>query len=70
MTLLQLYMPWRLFSDIKNDNQTYSMKYMEEKDRIDENLKRHQPFDDIDPEEMDVLRKSMVHLVKVKMMMR
>ena len=45
-------MLWRLFSDIKNENQTYTMKYMEEKDRIDENLKRHLPFDDIDPEEL------------------
>ena len=61
-TLLQLYMPWRNFDEIKDEDQTYAMKFIDVSERIDENLKRHQPYDDIDSEELqDAFLREMDH---------
>ena len=52
LRLLQLYMPWRNESELKQDNQNYEDKYREVENQILCNIKKHEPYLDIDYEEL------------------
>ena len=50
--LLQLYMPWRSESELKQDNQGYENRYKKVEGNILCNIKKHGPYLDIDYEEL------------------
>ena len=52
LRLLQLYMPWRNETELKKDNQSYEDKYKEVEDEILCNIDTHEPYLDIDYEEL------------------
>ena len=52
LRILQLYMPWRNESQLKGDNQSYEEKFKEVESDILCNLKKHEPYMDIDYEEL------------------
>ena len=52
LILLQLYMPWRNESQLKEDTQSYEDKYNEVESDILCNIKKHEPYLDIDYEEL------------------
>ena len=52
LRVLQLYMPWRNESELKEDNQTYEDKYNEVENEISCNIVKHEPNLDIDYEEL------------------
>ena len=54
LRLLQLYMPWRTASELKQNNQTYRDIYKEVESDILCNIKKHEPYMDIDYEELQI----------------
>ena len=52
LRLLQLYMPWRNEEGLKRDTQSYEDKYNEMKSQISYNVDKHEPYLDIDYEEL------------------
>ena len=52
MRLLQLYMPWRNENELKQGKQSYEDRYKEVEGDILCNIKRHEPYLDIDYEEL------------------
>ena len=50
--LLQLYMPRRNESELKQDNQSYEDRYKEIEGNISCNIKKHEPYLDIDYDEL------------------
>ena len=50
--LLQLYMPWRNENELKQDNQSYEDRYKEVEGDILCNIKKHEPYLDINYEEL------------------
>ena len=53
LCLLQLFMPWRKESDLKHEDGTYGSKYKKDNNEIVENVKRHEPYLDIDNGELE-----------------
>ena len=53
LRLLQLYMPWRNESDLKQDNKSYEDRYKEVEDDIMCNVTKHERYLDIDYEELE-----------------
>ena len=51
---LQLYMPWRNENELKQDNQSCKDRYKEVEDDILCNIKKHEPFLDINYEELQL----------------
>ena len=60
--LLQMYLPWRNEDNLKRDDQTYEDRYKEVENDISDNVKRHEPFLNIDYDELhnynDILESS------------
>ena len=52
LRLLQLYMPWRNENELKQGNQSYEDRYKEVEDDILCNIKKHEPYLDINYEEL------------------
>ena len=52
LRLLQLYMPWRNESELKEETRTYEDKYNEVESSIKCNIDRHEPYLNIDYEEL------------------
>ena len=52
LRLLQLYMPWRNQNQLKQDSQRYEDGYKEVEGNILCNIKKHEPYLDIDYEEL------------------
>ena len=52
LRLLQLYMPWRNENELKQDNQSYEDRYKEVEGDILCNIKKHEPYLDINYEEL------------------
>ena len=52
LRLLQLYMPCRIKNELKQDNQSYEDRYKEVKGDILCNIMKHEPYLDIDYEEL------------------
>ena len=52
LRLLQLYMPWRNENELKQDNQSYEDRYKEVEGGILCNIKKHEPYLDINYEEL------------------
>ena len=52
LRLLQLYMPWRIENELKQDNQSYEDRYKEVEGDILCNIKKHEPYLDINYEEL------------------
>ena len=52
LKLLQLYMPWRIENELKQDNQSYEDRYKEVEGDILCNIKKHEPYLDINYEEL------------------
>ena len=50
--LLSLYIPWRNKNELKQDNQSYENRYKEVEGDILCNVKEHEPYLDIDYEEL------------------
>ena len=53
MKMLQLYMPWRVESHLKEDNWSYEDKFNEVESAILSNINMHEPYLDIDYEELN-----------------
>ena len=53
LRLLQLYMPWRNEDELKGDYETYEDKYNEIESSIKPNLEKHEPYLDIDYDDLD-----------------
>ena len=53
MQLLQLHMPWRNESELKQDNKSCENRYKEVEDDIICNVTKHEPYLDIDYEELE-----------------
>ena len=53
LQLLQSYMPWRNQSELKQDNKSYEDRYKEAEDDIMCNVTKHEPYLDIDYEELE-----------------
>ena len=52
LRLLQLYMPWRNENELKQDNHSYEDRYKEVEGDILCNIKKHEPYLDINYEEL------------------
>ena len=52
LRLLQLYMPWRNENELKQDSHSYEDKYKEVESDILCNINKHEPYLDIDYEEL------------------
>ena len=52
LRLIQLYMPWRNEEELKHDNHSYEDRYKEVEDDILCNISKHEPYLDIDYEEL------------------
>ena len=52
LRILQLYMPWRDENELKEENETYEDRYNEVESSIADSIDRHEPFLDIDYEEL------------------
>ena len=52
LRLLQLHMPWRNENELKQENQSYEDRYKEVEGDILCNIKKHEPYLDIDYEEL------------------
>ena len=52
LRLLQLYMSWRNENELKQGNQSYEDRYKEVEDDILCNIKKHEPYLDINYEEL------------------
>ena len=52
LRLLQLYMPWRNENELKQSNQSYEDRYKEVEGDILCNIKKHEPYIDIDYKEL------------------
>ena len=52
LKVLQLYMPWRNESRLKEDTQSYEDKYKEVESDILCNISKHEPGEDIDYEDL------------------
>ena len=52
LRLLQLYMSWRNENELKQDNQSYEDRYKEVEGDILCNIKKHEPYLDINYEEL------------------
>ena len=52
LRLLQLYMPWRNEYELRQENQSYEDRYKEVEGNILCNIKKHEPYLDIDYEEL------------------
>ena len=53
LRLLQLYMPQRNESELKEDNKSYEDRYKEVEDDIISKVTKHEPYLDIDYEELE-----------------
>ena len=45
-------MPWRSHGELKQDNQSYEDRYKEVEGEVLRNIKKHEPYLDIDYEEL------------------
>ena len=52
LRILQLYLPWRDENDLKHDDGTYATKYEEVESDILDNIKRHEPYLQIDYDDL------------------
>ena len=52
LRIVQLYLPWRNEDELKHEDGTYESKYKEVENEISVNRKRHEPYVDIDYEEI------------------
>ena len=48
LRIVQLYLPWRNEGELKHQDGTYESKYKEVENEISVNMKRHEPYVDID----------------------
>ena len=55
LKLLQLYMPWRIENELKQDNQSYEDRYKEVEGDISCNIKKHEPYLDMNYQELQNL---------------
>ena len=52
LRILQLYMPWKNEGELKHEDGTYETKFKEVESDILDNLKKHEPYVDIDYDDL------------------